>query len=83
MSQTPVEGAEIGELNDWKWTGVTDVHQAHSETLQTARGTVQDAYDAAQGNGTTPRDGARLAAIELEAAKRQNHQPGVHDVPSV
>ena len=75
--------SEINDLNDRKWTSATEEFQEHSEAVQTARGTVQAAYDAAQGNGSAPRNSALLAAIESEAAQRQNRQQGVHIVPTV
>lgn len=73
--------SEIETNNGRAWTGVTEIYQAHSETVQNARGTVQAAYDAAQGNGGTARDSAKLATIESEAAQRQNYQSGVHVTP--
>ena len=75
--------SQIKTRNDRKWTSATEEFQKHSEAVQTARGTVQAAYDAAQGNGTAPRDSALLAAIESEASQRQNRQQGVHIVPTV
>ena len=75
--------AEIDNINGRAWTGVTNTFQEHSEEVQTARGTVQAAYDAAQGNGATARNSALLAAIESEAAQRQNRQSGVHIEPTV
>lgn len=77
------DSTEIKAWNNRAWTGVTQTFQAHSEEVQDARGTVQEAYDAAQGNGATARDSALLAAIESEAAQRQNRQQGVHIVPEV
>lgn len=77
------DSTKIYEINERAWTGVTQTFQEHSEELQTARGTVQEAYDAAQGNGAKARDSALLAEIESEAAQRQNRQSGVHIKPSV
>ena len=74
--------SEIEELNGRKWTSATETFQVHSEAVQNARGEVQAAYDAAQGNGTAPRNSALLAAIESEASQRQNRQQGVHIVPT-
>ena len=74
---------EIFANNKRAWTGVTQVQQAASEAVQTARGAVQEEYDEAQGNGTATRNSALLAAIESEAAQRQNRQSGVHVSPTV
>lgn len=67
----------MATLANRKWTGVTTVQQAASEALQNDRTTIQTAYDAAQGNGSTPRDSATLASIEAAAAARQNTQPAL------
>ena len=75
--------AEIDKINERAWTGVTNTFQEHSEGVQTARGTVQEAYDLAQGSGDAERNSKMLAAIESEAAQRQNRQQGVHIVPTV
>ena len=75
--------SKIKTLNDRKWTSATEEFQEHSEAVQDARKPVQVAYDAAQGNGAAARNGALLAAIEAEAAQRQNRQQGVHIVPTV
>ena len=81
---------KIDDLNQNAWTSVTDVFQEHSETLQTARATQQELYDAAQGGHVDPetgmviagdRDGAALAAIEADVAPRANKQSGVHTLP--
>lgn len=74
---------EIFDLNARKWTSATQVAQLASEALQTARGTVQVAYDAAQGNGAVARDSADLAAIEAAAAARANEQQGGLTSPTV
>lgn len=75
--------SQIQDLNGRKWTSATEVFQEHSEEVQTARRTVQNAYEAAKGhNGGTPNP-ALVAAIESEASQRQNRQQGVHIVPTV
>lgn len=68
----------IYEINESKWTSATQVAQAQTEALQTARGVQQVAYDAAQGNNGAERDSATLASIEAEVAAR-----GVHTAPVV
>ena len=73
---------EIDRINQNKWTSVTDVFQAHSEALQTARATQQGLYDAAQGGPGKARNGAVLAAIEADVAPRANRQHGVHTAPN-
>lgn len=75
--------SEINNLNGRKWTSATEEFQEHSEAVQTARGTVQAAYEAAKGhNGGAPNP-ALVAAIESEASQRQNRQQGAHIVPTV
>lgn len=85
MSETPITA-----LEDFSQTSVTTVFQTHSDALQVARRTQQQAYDAAQGghfNDATgmvedgTRDGAKLAQIEADVAPRANHQYGVHTTP--
>ena len=75
--------SQIQEENGRKWTGVTETFQLHSEAVQAARKPVQVAYDGAQGNNGATRNSALLAAIESEAAQRQNRQSGVHVEPTV
>ena len=67
----------MATLANRNWTGVTTVQQAASEALQNDRTAVQVTYNAAQGNGSTPRNSATLAAIEAAAAARQNTQPAL------
>lgn len=86
MSETPITA-----LEDFSQTSVTTVFQTHSDELQVARRTQQEAYDAAQGahfddaTGTVvdgTRDGAALAAIEADVAPRANRQYGLHTAPT-
>ena len=85
MSETP-----ITKLQDFSQTSVTTVFQTHSDALQVARRTQQEAYDKAQGGHFDDatgmvvagnRDGAALAAIEADVAPRANRQYGVHTLP--